>query len=81
MTGRSQSWGELEGRLIEVCLLEYLSALGIVDVAVEEYRDEFDADTYLSTRYFRFTPLGAYVLGVTDHYDRKESSAVSGLIV
>ncbi len=78
-------WLALEGRFVEVVLLEYLTAMGIVDVAYEEsFGGYYDDKPYLSAEYFRLTPLGAYVLGASKDYADPEQAATvkqSGLVV
>lgn len=77
---RNQGWEEIEGRLIEVMMLEYLSAIGIVDAVVSI--DETDyGDEYYRVSCFRLTPLGAYVLGVSNDYKVLGTSENSKLIV
>lgn len=68
---RYQGWLQIEGRFIEVVLLEYLSALGIVDVTVmEEWDDDYSLE-YFTVSYVRLTPLGAHILGINDDYANK----------
>ncbi len=75
------SWDILQLRYLLCFLFEYAAALGIIDVAYIEphgarndFRDLWGADDleflsrYDGLVYFRLTPLGAYCLGVTDHY-------------
>ena len=78
--GRYNDWLEIEGRFIEIVLLEYLAAMGIVDVTVDSVDSDFV--WYLSVSYFRLTPLGAYVLGVNDDYTyHTTTSEYSGFTV
>lgn len=78
---RDHGWREIEGRLVEVMLLEYLSAMGIVDVAYTVGEEgDYETKEYLSVKYLRLTPLGAYVLGASDDYV-KEETGESGLVV
>jgi hypothetical protein len=76
-------WNILQDRYILALLFEYAATLGIVDVAYSDpqgaradYHDQWGTDelAFLS-RYdglgnFRLTPLGAYVLGLADDYQR-----------
>lgn len=62
-------WNEIEGRFVEVLLIEYLSTIGIVDVSVCELDDDYGVKKFLSAQYFRLTKLGAYVLNVIDEYE------------
>ncbi|NSW92531.1 MAG: helicase-associated domain-containing protein [Firmicutes bacterium] len=80
-TGRTQDWEEIEGRFIEIMFFEYLSVMGIVDVALVEDSDEYGNTEFFSVKYFRVTPLGAYVLGMTDNYNLNEKAEKSGFIV
>ncbi|HEY9693897.1 MAG TPA: hypothetical protein V6D15_16965 [Oculatellaceae cyanobacterium] len=73
----------LEARYILCFLFEYVSTLGLVDVAYIHPDDaifNFEKDVHLDffyqpclsrydgLTYFRLTPLGAYVLGLSDRY-------------
>ena len=83
--GRMQGWSEIEGRFIEVVLLEYLNTTGIIDAAVTNgyhYSDYGDRETeYLSLEYFKLTPMGAYVIGATDKYLPVAEEKASGFVV
>lgn len=83
--GRMQGWSEIEGRFIEVVLLEYLNTLGIIDAAVSNgyhCSDYGDHETeYLSLDYFKLTPMGAYVIGATDKYIPIPEENASGFVV
>lgn len=62
-------WKEIEGRFVEVVLQEYLSVMGIVDTIFYEAKggcSDYDYLPFFKVEYFRITPLGKYVLGVTD---------------
>ncbi|WP_135556896.1 hypothetical protein [Paenibacillus cymbidii] len=59
-------WRQLEGRFVEVVLLEYLAALGIVDVAANAATDGTGIEIY-RLRYIRLTAFGAFILGFRDH--------------
>lgn len=82
---RMQGWYEIEGRFIEVVLLEYLNAIGIIDAAVSygyHYSDYGGHETnYLSLDYFRLTPMGAFITGATDKYVPAAEEKASGFIV
>ena len=73
----------LEARYILCFLFEYVSTLGLVDVAyihpddgVFNFQKDMNLDYYYSgclsrydgLTYFRLTPLGAYFLGLSDRY-------------
>lgn len=78
----NHSWREVDGRFVEDTFLEYLSAMGIVDVAVSGIPyDDFRDDKYFTVEYFRLTKLGAFVLGVTDKYDYQERVENYGFII
>lgn len=62
-------WMEIEGRFVEVSLLEYLSTIGMVDVTVDECSNNYGTLYYLSAGYFRLTKLGAYLLNINDDYE------------
>lgn len=83
--GRMQEWSEIEGRFIEVVLLEYLNTIGIIDAAVSNgyhCSDYGDRETeYLSLEYFKLTPMGAYVIGATDKYMPIAEEKASGFVV
>lgn len=75
-------WSILQGRYILCLLFEYISTLGMVDIAyTHPYHAKVDftqlwgaADElswlsqYDGLEYFRLTALGAYCLGLTEHY-------------
>lgn len=76
------SWNEVEGSFVQVILLEYLSTIGIVDLMVEEDCDDYGEKEYYSINYLRLTALGAYVLGVFDHYEEPAKEVEhSGIII
>jgi hypothetical protein len=77
---RNQDWDDIEGRLIEVMMLEYLSAIGVVDIVYSHFETDYGKE-YIRVTYFRFTQLGAYVLGASNEYSYKTSKEKSGLIV
>jgi hypothetical protein len=72
-------WLILEARYILCFLFEYVATLGLIDVAylhpdegifvlpVDEYH-EGTLSRYDGLAYFRLTPLGAYLLGLSDRY-------------
>ncbi len=78
----NHSWIEVEGSFIEIVLLEYLSTLGIVDLAVVEIRDDYGEKHFLAVNYLRLTPLGAHVLGICEQYEEPAGEmGHSGLII
>lgn len=75
-------WEEIEGRMIQVMLQEYLAVMGIVDVAVDPVEDGYGCN-YFEVPFYRLTKLGAHVLGVYDDFtvERQVNPAVSGFII
>ncbi|TNJ62272.1 hypothetical protein FE784_31265 [Paenibacillus hemerocallicola] len=75
-------WEQVEGRLIETVLFEYLAPIGIVDVILSHVENLFDTE-FLSVLYFRITPLGAGLLGIREMTEPElaEPPASSGLTV
>lgn len=79
--GASAQWRATQAQYLLACLFEYLAPLGALDIAYE-YPENADfkiedldhlSDTeyfsaYVGLRYFRITPLGAYLLGLTSAY-------------
>lgn len=68
-------WEEIEGRFIEVVLQEYLSVIGIVDTIFYEAKggcSDYDYLPFFKVEYFRITPLGEYVLGMSEDYNCEE---------
>ena len=72
------SWLVLQARYILCFLFEYVSTLGLIDVAYLHPDDgilslhidyyESALSRYDGLTYFRLTPLGAYCLGLSDRY-------------
>lgn len=68
-------WEQVEGRFIEVVLQEYLSVLGIVDTVIHESEggsSDYEQHPFFKVDYFRITPLGAFVLGMSNDYSYEE---------
>lgn len=74
-----ENWSILQGRYLLCFLFEYVSTLGLIDVAYLHPDDglfilpinaHYDStlSRYDGLAYFRLTPLGAYCLGLTDRY-------------
>ncbi len=74
-------WNILQERYLLCLLFEYAAPLGIIDICYEhpdgarsDYRVQWGTDDlvflsrYDGLRYFRLTPLGAFILGLTDAY-------------
>lgn len=62
-------WEQVEGRFIEVVLQEYLSVIGIVDTVIYESEggsSDYEQYPFFKVDYFRITPLGASVLGMSN---------------
>lgn len=84
-------WNILQERYLLCLLFEYAAPLGLIDIAYEQpagarsdFHGQWGTDDliflsrYDGLRYFRLTPLGAFILGLADHYEsRKEEPAVS----
>jgi hypothetical protein len=77
----SHDWSILQGRYLLCLLFEYAATLGLIDVAYihpSGARGDFSKmwgtdelqflSRYDGLLYFRLNPLGAYCLGLTDHY-------------
>jgi hypothetical protein len=75
-------WNILQERYLLCLLFEYAAPLGLIDVAYEhpagarqDYFGQWGADgliflsRYDGLRYFRLTPLGAYILGRMETYE------------
>ena len=77
-------WEQVEGRFIEVILQEYLSVLGIVETVLFESEgggSDYDELPFSKIEYFRITPLGAFVLGMSNDYSYQEQVTQSGFTV
>jgi hypothetical protein len=61
-------WDEIEGRFVEVALLEYLSAIGMVDIGFV-YSENEEYFNFEKVLYFRLNEFGAYLLGINDAYE------------
>ena len=77
-------WEEIEGRLVEVILQEYLSVLGLVDTAF--YEDEGGCHDYyycpfFKVDYFRITSLGSCILGMSKDYYYVQEKKKAGFSV
>ena len=84
-------WNILQERYVLCLLFEYAAPLGVIDIAYEhpagarsDFQGQWGTDDliflsrYDGLRYFRLTPLGAFILGRADHYEsRKQEPAVS----
>jgi len=77
----SHDWSILQGRYLLCLLFEYAATLGLIDVAYihpfgarGDFSEMWGTDElqflsrYDGLLYFRLNPLGAYCLGLTDHY-------------
>jgi hypothetical protein len=87
-------WHILQGRYALCLLFEYVSTLGLIDVAYvspvgarRDYTELWGVDDldffsrYDGLLYFRLTPLGAYALGLADEYTPAPLEAKSSLRV
>jgi hypothetical protein len=81
-------WSVLQGRFVLALLFEVAAVLGLIDVAYtdpvgarDDFRDRWGTDElaalsrYDGLRHFRLNALGAFCLGVTDHYSPRVPSA------
>jgi hypothetical protein len=88
------TWEQLQGRYILAVFFEYLATLGLIDVAYlppQDARDDFgdrwgtDDFSCLSRHdgllYLRLNPLGAWCLGLAEHYETPPPSVVDLLQV
>ncbi|MDB6040145.1 MAG: hypothetical protein JWM99_3986, partial [Verrucomicrobiales bacterium] len=75
-------WNIMEERYLLCLLFEYAAPLGIIDIAYEhpdgarnDFREQWGTDDliflsrYDGLKYFRLTPLGAFVLGKAETYE------------
>ena len=80
------NWSILQGRYVLCLLFEYAATLGIIDVAYEnpdgalnDFQDQWGGDDlnflsrYDGLRHIRITELGAFCLGISQHYDPEQS--------
>jgi hypothetical protein len=81
----SGGWNMLQERYVLCLLFEYAAPLGLIDIAYEHpagARGDFGGhwgtddliflSRYDGLRYFRLTPLGAFILGQVDAYESSE---------
>ena len=85
------SWDGLEMRYLRCFLVEYAATLGLIDIVLvppegygsnDDHAGYYDGineldclSRYDGLRFFRLTPLGEYVLGLTDNYQEKEAAS------
>ena len=77
-------WKDVEGRFVEVVLQEYLSVLGIVDTVIYERAGgcwDYDTRPLFKVEYFRITPMGAFILGMSKEYSYEEKVVKTGFSV
>ena len=87
-------WNILQERYLLCLLFEYAAPLGMIDVAYEhpagarsDYSGQWGADDliflsrYDGLRYFRLTPLGAYILGRMETYELPQAKPNVSLTV
>lgn len=87
-------WNILQERYLLCLLFEYAAALGMIDVAYEhpagarsDYSGQWGADDliflsrYDGLRYFRVTPLGAFILGRVETYELPQAKPSVSLTV
>ncbi|WP_271814460.1 helicase-associated domain-containing protein [Clostridium beijerinckii] len=73
-------WEEEAGRFIEVVLMEYLTAIGMVDVLIKQDYTDYDIE-YFKVTYFKLTSLGAHILGFNKDYKIEEIEDETGIII
>jgi hypothetical protein len=87
-------WNILQERYLLCFLFEYAAPLGLIDIAYEnpagarsDFGGQWGTDDliflsrYDGLRYFRLTPLGAFILGQADHYEPLPEPATVSLTV
>jgi hypothetical protein len=87
-------WNILQERYLLCLLFEYAAPLGMIDIAYEhpagargDFHGHWGTDDlsflsrYDGLRYFRLTPLGAFILGQTDRYEPREEKPTVSLTV
>jgi hypothetical protein len=87
-------WNILQERYLLCLLFEYAAPLGVVDIAYEhpagarsDFHGQWGTDDliflsrYDGLRYFRLTPLGAFILGRADNYESREQPPTVSLTV
>lgn len=87
-------WNILQERYLLCLLFEYAAPLGLIDIAYEhpagarsDFSGQWGADDLLflsrydGLRFFRLTPLGAFILGMTDRYESREEMLAVSLTV
>lgn len=60
------SFEEFENGFIDICLMNFLSIIGVVDVILEEYKNYYLFESYLKVKYIRLTNLGMILLGLKE---------------
>ena len=85
--GQTPDWDECDAQIIRL-ILSFLGAMGILDIAYTEKIRRFKEvknDFCVGISGFRITPLGAWILGLTDNYEASDTRALQaeegGLIV
>jgi hypothetical protein len=87
-------WNILQERYLLCLLMEYAAPLGVVDIAYEhpagarnDFRGQWGTDDLIflsrlvGLRYFRPTPLGAFILGRADQYESRKQELTFSLTV
>lgn len=78
---RWQDWHEIEGRIIDIVLIEFLSTLGIIDIVAENNESDFTDTEFFTCKYLRLTPFGAYILGRNNDYKYVSADSKSSFVV
>ncbi len=69
----SASHNEFESAFIDIVFMEYLATLGIIDVVINIFTDDYGCREFLEVNYFRITEFGSYVLGINKAEYSEES--------
>jgi len=85
--GYTPGWSECEAQIIRL-ILSFLGAIGMLDIAYAEKTPRFkdvDDSFCVGIAGFRITPLGAWILGLTDKYEATDTLTLQheegGLVV
>ncbi len=65
---------EFEKAFINVVLMEYLAVMGIIDVVITQYEDDYGWREYLEVEYFKITKFGSYVLDMAKQEENEEEN-------
>ena len=54
--------------------MEYLAVMGIIDVVITQYEDDYGWREYLEVEYFKITKFGSYVLDMAKQEENEEEN-------